>query len=285
MNRNLLPHYEKGSLATPDGAAVLPYVIVGTGPISQVIIPGAGDGLSLVTDAALNLAWFYRRRSDRYRLLIVSRRQPIPEGFGSRQFAEDFLALTGQLNWPACIWECNSAGGPVGQWVAVLQPERVSGLILSCSLHRTSPQTRAVVSAWLEMIQAGRWADFTWDTIQKTFRPETVRKYRPFKWMVRWISRPDKYPGRIQRLLQPLLDLDQSSLPPQIQAPTLVIGGQQDQVVPAEVQREMAGLIPNARLKLYPGYGHGNDQENPAYQVEVDRFAAQVRSHDPLEPG
>ena len=34
----------------------------------------------------------------------------------------------------------------------------------------------------------------------------------------------------------------------------------------------MATLIPESLLILYPGYGHGNDQENPDYTRQVDLF-------------
>ncbi len=39
--------------------------------------------------------------------------------------------------------------------------------------------------------------------------------------------------------------------------------GEEDRVIDASVQQEMAQLIPHSRLKLYPGYGHGNSFANP----------------------
>ena len=57
-----------------------------------------------------------------------------------------------------------------------------------------------------------------------------------------------------------------------ISPPALVIGGEDDRVIPADVQREMAALIPKRMLILYPGYGHGNDQEYPDYARQVDLF-------------
>ncbi len=43
-------------------------------------------------------------------------------------------------------------------------------------------------------------------------------------------------------------------------------------MIPAGIQREMASLIPSSRLELYPGYGHGNDQENPDYERQFRAF-------------
>ena len=48
--------------------------------------------------------------------------------------------------------------------------------------------------------------------------------------------------------------------------------GRDDRVVPADVQREMAALIPQSQLILYPGYGHVNDQESPDYARQVNLF-------------
>ncbi len=78
------------------------------------------------------------------------------------------------------------------------------------------------------------------------------------------------------RLFEELLVLDNRKVVSSIRRPTLVIGGADDRVIDAELQREMALLIPRSKLILYPGYGHGNDQENPDYRVQLDQF---VREH------
>jgi pimeloyl-ACP methyl ester carboxylesterase len=83
-------------------------------------------------------------------------------------------------------------------------------------------------------------------------------------------------PERLERILAGILSVDNRPLLPRIALPTLVIGGEDDRLIGAQIQREMAQLIPTSRLKLYPGYGHGNDQENPDYAVQVERFAAQL---------
>jgi pimeloyl-ACP methyl ester carboxylesterase len=266
----VLPRYEKGLLTTPDGDRV-PYLTLGDGPVPVVLIPGAGDGLATASDAALRLAYFYRKRAHRYRMLLVSRRQPIPQGFTVEQHAGDYARAMESLGWGASVIECNSAGGPIGQWLAVRRPDLVRGLILSCTLHRTDPHTRAVLERWAELARQERWDELNRSSVEHTFRPQTVEKYRRFFPLVRLLPRP-RYPERLERILEGLLDLDNRPILPGIGHPALVIGGEEDRVIPAYVQREMAELIPNGRLKLYPGYGHGNDQENPDYERQVDAF-------------
>lgn len=261
-----------GTFQTQDGA-VLSYMTLGNGELPVAVIPGAGDGLATLDQTATRLAFYFAKRQKRYRLLILSRRQPVPDLFGLERHAEDMLEVMRALKWPACILECNSAGGPIGQHIAARAPEQVRGLILSVTLHRSNARTGAVVQDWLDLIARQKWAEFAWSSIQLTFRPGTVRKYRVIKPLLSWLSPPPKDPARIRRVLQELLDFDNRALLPTIACPTLVTGGADDQIVPAAIQTEMAGLIPNSQLKLYAGYGHGNDQENPAYERDVLAFA------------
>jgi pimeloyl-ACP methyl ester carboxylesterase len=271
----IVPKMNKGFLSLPDGAQI-PYLILGSGKIPVVVIPGAGDGLTTVVEGAGRLALYYARRASDFCILLLSRRQPFPEGFTIEQQAEDMLAVLKALDWPPCVLELNSAGGPVGLVMAVRAPERVKGLILSCTLHCTVPHTRQVLEMWKTMAEQGRWRELNWSSIEYTFRPQTVAKYRLMRPLL-GLMKPPSDPTRLPRMFGSLLDLDQRDLLPQITCPSLVIGGADDRVIPADVQREMAALIPNSRLVLYPGYGHGNDQEKPAYEVEARKFLKETK--------
>jgi pimeloyl-ACP methyl ester carboxylesterase len=270
----VLPAYRAGALVTPDGARI-PYVMLGDGPTALTIIPGAGDGLRTVTEAAAQLAWYFRRRARHYRVLILSRRQPIPVGYRAEAFADDSIWAMEQLAWGPAILECNSGGGPIGQWIAVKRPDLARGLIVSVTFHHTDDHLRAVLQHWIALAQQGRWAEFQWSSIERTFRPQTVARYRLMRPLLRLIAKP-RHPERVVRVLESLLEVDNQAILPRIACPALVIGGVDDRVINAELQREMAALLPNSRLLLYPGYGHSNDQENPDYEVQVARFAEEV---------
>lgn len=270
-----------GTFQTRDGA-VLYYMTLGSGDIPIAAIPGAGDGLATLDRTATRLSLYFAKRQKRYRLLILSRRQPVPDHFGLEQHAEDMLEVMRLLKWPACILECNSAGGPIGQHIALRSPEQVRGLILSSTLHRSNAKTGAVVQHWLDLMARRQWSEFAWSSIQLTFRPGTVRRYGILRPLLSWLSPPPRDPSRIRHVLQTLLDFDNRTLLPAIACPTLVTGGAEDQIVPAEIQTEMAGLIPNSQLKLYAGYGHGNDQENPAYERDVFAFSQTCRTGSPV---
>jgi 3-oxoadipate enol-lactonase len=263
----ILPPYAQRALVTQDGAQLL-YVDIGTGATPVLLIPGAGDGLNTVDRAALQLAWMYRKRAEQYRTHIVSRRVPFPQGFGLEQQADDFIWLLDELKLGPVILECNSAGGPVGQWIAVKRPDLVRGLVLASTLHRADVIVREKVTQWLTWLRHRQWGRFTWDSIEITYR--NAARYRLLRPLM-GLLKPNN-PDRIVWLLEELLDFDNSAILPQITHPTLVIAGAEDPLCTADIQREMAELIPRSKLVLCPGYRHGNDLENPAYARYFDAF-------------
>ncbi len=276
----LLPKQTSGRLTTADGAQI-PYTTVGDGPIPVVLLLGVNDGLDTVDTVVTSifLEWFYFKRIRRQRLLCLSRRQPIPPGYSPEQHAQDMLWAIEQMQWGPTALECISAGGPIGQWMAGKRPDLVHGLILSSSPHYLNEHTRDLSRYWIRLAQQGKWTALRWSlnyyTFTRTFwLPPFSRTFSLsplFRLFFDPISTP-RYPERFERLVAPLLYLDNTSILPRIACPTLVIGGEEDRVIDASVQREMAELIPNSQLKLYPGYGHGNSFENPEYSREVERF-------------
>lgn len=56
---------------------------------------------------------------------------------------------------------------------------------------------------------------------------------------------------------------------PQISAPTLVIGAEQDWICPPQFSREIAQAIPNARLEIVPNSGHSIRADAPEILLEL----------------
>ncbi len=266
----MIPYFRSGVISTSNEAAI-PYVLIGSGSTPVVVLPGAGDGPAPVDEAALRLALFYRGRRHSFRLLVLGRREPFPASRDLEKQADDWIFAIERLGWPPSVLECNSAGGPVGQIIAVRRPDLVRGLVLSCTYHRDNEVTRAILEHWIHLARERRWGEFTWSSVEETLRPETVARMRPLRPILGLVGRP-RDPERVANVLACLRDFDNRPILPSIARPTLVIGGEDDRVIPAEIQREMASLIPSSRLELYPGYGHGNDQENPDYERQFGEF-------------
>jgi pimeloyl-ACP methyl ester carboxylesterase len=71
-----------------------------------------------------------------------------------------------------------------------------------------------------------------------------------------------------------LLDDDPSAELAHLAAPTLVLWGDRDRVLPCEEQEELASRIPKARLGVYEGGGHAFYWEDPArVAADVAAFA------------
>ena len=61
---------------------------------------------------------------------------------------------------------------------------------------------------------------------------------------------------------------------PSITAPTLVMGGGQDATLGSEAVAEIAAAIPQAKLRIFPQWGHGLYEEAPEFNKEVLDFLA-----------
>jgi 3-oxoadipate enol-lactonase len=267
-----LPEFQTGYLTEPDGARK-PYVLLGSGPLAMTVVPGAADGIRTCVDVALFLAWFYRHRAQRFRILILSRREVIPGQFGFERHADDMIRSTEQLGFGPSVWECLSAAGPIGQWIAVKRPDLVRGLILSSSYDFVSDRTRKVLQQWLDIARHPASLEAFSEGLAKKYQPppEILNERDP---TAAGAVRGRADPERLQRILAELLELDQRDLSRRITCPTLIIAGSDDRVVPTSVQQEMAERISTSTLEVCQGHGHFNDMENPAYQERVERFAA-----------
>ncbi|MBA2443118.1 MAG: alpha/beta fold hydrolase [Rubrobacter sp.] len=272
----ILPGYERGKLEL-DGGGAMPYVEFGSGGVELVFIPGAGDGLATAYDRARNLSWFYRKRALDFRMLVLSRREPIPEGYTVEQHAEDYAEALDTLGRRSVVLECNSAGGLIGQQVAVRRPDLVRGLVLASTAHRIDEQARAVISDWLELIERREWGEFAWDSSVKTYKALARRQWlKPVvKPLLGIFGRPDD-PERLERTLRGLLGVDNGQILYRISQPALVFGGVEDPIFSHALQREMAEGIPDSRSVFQAGYLHGADLESPEYGTVLNDFVQRL---------
>ncbi|SDS10453.1 Pimeloyl-ACP methyl ester carboxylesterase [Brevibacterium sandarakinum] len=263
------PTFDKTKLKLSNGS-LMPIVQLGCGPTPVVTIPGAGDGITTAYEAAQSMAWFYRRRAPHQHMHIISRREDIPVDYDIADHAHDYIEALDQLRLGPVILECNSAGGPIGQTIAAHRPDLVRALVLASTAHKVDADAAAVIESWLSLIGEGRWAEFGWDITVKTYRSaERFRWAAPaLKPILGAVSRPENA-DRLQRILQGILEVDNSGILDAIDCPTLVFGGTRDPVFDSELQRQMAQGIPQARFVQAKNYLHGADLESPDYPKAV----------------
>ncbi|MFC2054182.1 alpha/beta fold hydrolase, partial [Chloroflexota bacterium] len=66
---------------------------------------------------------------------------------------------------------------------------------------------------------------------------------------------------------------DSTGILAEINIPTLIIHGVDDQIVPLDEARQMAAAIPNANLDIIPGAGHLLNLERPnLFNASISKF-------------
>jgi class 3 adenylate cyclase/pimeloyl-ACP methyl ester carboxylesterase len=148
--------------------------------------------------------------------------------------------------------------------VAATQPERVAGLIAIWGTARGT----AVVSPEVADVVARSLADLSWPgDLLKSWTPQWTRDPVHRDRMTRYIQ-TSATPRQGERLLRLSLTSDVSDVLPLVQAPTLVLHSRDSTVVPAEVVREFADLIPDAVYREISGDAFGL-----IYALDVDELA------------
>jgi non-heme chloroperoxidase len=148
----------------------------------------------------------------------------------------------------------DSSGGLIAQRVALDYPHRVSRLVLIGS-PTTLVNNEPVVELGKEML-----------ALEDPISPEFVREFVlstiyhpvPEKFLERAVSESLKVPARVWRDYYEgvVLTVDDTTRLDEIGAPTLILWGEQDALLPREEQEWRAAAIPDATLKVYPQTGH-----------------------------
>jgi 3-oxoadipate enol-lactonase len=170
-----------------------------------------------------------------------------------------------------------SMGGMIAQEFALQYPQRVRSLILGCTAAG-GPNAQRAEPAALEMLrtagtmppeQAAQAAvPFIYDSATpRRLIDEDIAKRRP------WFPTKEGYLAQLQAILA----WESFSRLPQITAPTLVIHGKKDRLVPPGNGEMIAARIPGAQLVMLEGAGHlfSTDQTEAAHKALLEFLASQ----------
>jgi 3-oxoadipate enol-lactonase len=188
-----------------------------------------------------------------------------PGGFYSFDLlAEDAISLMDALNIEKVNWVGLSMGGMIGQAVALAHPDRLTSLALCDTAAALPPDAQPV---WIERIRTARekgLAQLVDGTMERWFtrpflsvNPPEVRRIRKI-----FLDTPvDGFIGCSEAIrgLQYLERLHE------IDAPTLILVGADDQGTPVSASEAMRDRIRDARLYVIPSAAHLSNVE----QAEV----------------
>lgn len=247
-----------GGQTTTGGALGFELVAFGEGTQPLVILPGLSDGLATVGGRARLMQYFYRDVPRRYRVYVASRPRSLPDDYGTREMAADYAALLrtiGVEDGTVDLWGV-SQGGMISQWLAIDHGELLHRLCLTVTTAAPTETLEEAVGRWMQLAREDRYGTLMRDTMRSTYTRKHLRRYALAMPFLGLFGKPESF-RRFLIQAQACLDHDARDSVGSISTPTLVLGGGADRVVGPEASAELARLIPNARLELYPELGHG----------------------------
>jgi pimeloyl-ACP methyl ester carboxylesterase len=156
-----------------------------------------------------------------------------------------------------------SMGGMLALEMARQAPQRVQGIALLGSTARPdTPELVALRSQACELFAAGRMDEVLRANVLFAFHPLHARNKALVEAYLAMIRRA----GAQQLIRQNRAVMAREDLRPHLQhiaCPVVVLCGEADSLTTPAHAREMAGLLPQARLELVPGAGHMLTLEEP----------------------
>lgn len=241
---------------------------------------GQGTPVLLIMGLGYPSQMWYRTRpllAERYRTIALDNRgvgrSEIPPGpYPIAVMAADAAAALDAAGVDSAHVYGISMGGMIAQELALQFPHRVRSLILGCtaaggpSAIRAEPEVTNLLMSRGQMTpeEAAEAAiPFIYDTGTPRARiDEDLAARRD------WLVRPEAYINQLRGILA----WEAYSRLDRINAPTLVIHGEADRLVPPGNGRLIAERIPNAKLVLIPRAGHiySTDQPEAAHRPVLE---------------
>ena len=265
-----MPNYAKNGILKL-GDAQMDYIRFGSGDRVLVMLPGLGDALRSTKGTAVPMALMYRIFAKDFTVYAFSRKNPIPEGYTTREMARDQAEAMEQLGIAKADVFGVSMGGMIAQHFAIDYPEKVDKLILAVTSSKSNPILVESVKEWIELAKRGDHAAFMESNLKRIY---SEAYYQKNKWMIPALGHMTK-PKSYERFFiqaDACLTHDAFEKLSEIIAPTLVIGGDQDLALGGDASREIAAKIPNSELLMYPQWGHGLYEEAKDFNQAVYEY-------------
>jgi non-heme chloroperoxidase len=161
----------------------------------------------------------------------------------------------------AAVIAGGSSGGVVARRFAIDHPQHTLGLALIGS-PLTLRDKPSVLQLWDSTIS--KLTDPVDPRFVREFVESTLIQPVPQEFLETLVQESLKVPARIWKAtLEGLLEDDSSEMLDEIRAPTLILWGDKDTIVPLSDQEALARAISDSRLVVYRGAGHALCCEEP----------------------
>jgi pimeloyl-ACP methyl ester carboxylesterase len=261
----------------------LPYNRVGDGPLTLIAFPGLMfEQMPLAGLSARMMLSTYRFLEEDYTTYVVGRKPGLPRGYSIQDMADDYAAIIGEELVPPIDVIGTSTGGSIAQHLAADHPNLVRRLVLHANGYTLSDAGKEVQMRIAELARKRRWREASAALLG------FVMPASPFGRIAAWfgsflmaLSAPDD-PSDLIVTIEAEDKCDLTGRLVEITAPTLVISGTEDPFYTRASLRETAARIPDARLVLYEGKGHGASGRQ--FERDVLDFLTQDIPEAPISP-
>ncbi len=236
------------------GPAEIGTAVSGEGP-AVLLVAGLGGRGSFWNRQIAALSQRFRVVTHDHRGTGISSRSRIV--YSAEQMAEDVVALMDSLGIDRAHIVGHSTGGAIGQFLALHHPARVDRLVISAGWAGPT-------ELFLETFRLRRQVLMTQGPQAYYFlgsllaSPAEVLRPSFTSLDAHLADRLADFPGLEIELsrIAAVMSHDLRSQLHRIHTKTLVLGAEDDQLTPPGMQREIAELIPGARLHILPRGGH-----------------------------
>jgi pimeloyl-ACP methyl ester carboxylesterase len=237
---------------------------------------GAGEPLLLIMGLGYPSAMWHRSRpvlAKQYRTIALDNRgsglSDVPPGpYPMSLMASDAAAVLDAAGEDSAHVFGVSMGGMIAQEFALQYPKRVRSLILGC----TAAGGPTAVRAEAEVNRVLMSRDLTPEEMARAMRPYVYDSHtlvekieEDLEVRRKWFPKPEGYAAQLQGILA----WESYSRLSQITAPTLVIHGESDLLIPPANGKLIAERIPGAEFVLLPHASHifATDQPEAAHNA------------------
>ena len=264
------------------GGVLESYRMAGGRGTELLVLGGVETGMRPLagTEQVLERRW--RRRTEARPVTILGR--PIPDDpadaeriMHPRVIADAVASTLRGLGAGPVAVEAESGGGRISLWLTVDHPDLVERLMLAAVASETPPGSEMAVrmGRWVEVSEAGDWGTF-FATMAKSMNPGPAQQTGSFAAAARLQPKPatpERFIGELTTTLDPSSFVTDRL--GEIGVPTLILAGEQDQVVPLASTQLVADRIPGAHLITDPECGHTVRSSFRGYDDLVESFLAE----------
>ena len=206
-----------------------------------------------------------------HRVLRLTPRPGLDPNASMADIARDYAdALRLEFPGPVDVMG-TSTGGSIALQLAADHPDVVQRLIVVAAAHSLGPNGKQVMRRVAEEVLAGRPRQAGREMFSALGDKPRSRAAAGIGWMMGRMMFGKASPDLITTIrAEDAFNLRDRLA--EIEAPTLVVGGDQDGFYSPELFRDTAALIPNGRLILYPGKGHMAATSDPRLMPDVLEF-------------